>query len=92
MNVPGSRRYESSKGPPPASRTIEGSIMQRARLILIPAICAVAFAFGTPAMALNPQPLPPGFKQPTTFHASRTQVYACSGKHFSTFSSGRMAR
>jgi hypothetical protein len=66
--------------------------MQRAKLMLIPAICAAAFTLATPAMALNPQPLPPGFKQPTTFHASRTQVYACSGKHFSTFSAVRMAR
>jgi hypothetical protein len=90
MNVPRGWRYESSKGPHPASRDIEGSIMLRAKLILIPAICAVAFAFGTPAMALNPQPLPPGFKQPTTFHASRTQVYACTGTHYSKYSSGRM--
>ena len=72
------------------SRNIEESMMPRAKLILIPAICAVAFAFGTPAMALNPQPLPPGFKQPTTFHASQVQVYAASGKHFPKNSSGRM--
>jgi hypothetical protein len=90
MNVPGSSCNKSSKGPHPASRNIEESIMPRAKLILIPAICAVAFAFGTPAMALNPQPLPPGFKQPTTFHASRTQVYACNGQHYSKLSSGRM--
>jgi heme/copper-type cytochrome/quinol oxidase subunit 2 len=91
MNVRGSWRYESSKGPHPASRNIEGSIMLRAKLILIPAICAVVFTLGTPAMALNPQPLPPGFKQPTTFHASRFQAFCVSGQHYSKYSSGRMA-
>jgi hypothetical protein len=65
--------------------------MLRAKLMLIPAICAVAFALATPAMALNPQPLPPGFKHPTTFHASRVQVYAATGQHIPKFTSGRMA-
>ena len=55
--------------------------MTRAKHVLLPAICALAFTVGTPAMALNPQPLPPGyalnpqplppgFKQPTTFQAA----------------------
>jgi hypothetical protein len=47
--------------------------MSRAKFVLLPALCVLAIAVGTPAMALNPQPLPPGFKQPTTFQ---------SGKHF----------
>ena len=34
--------------------------MTRAKCALLPAICAVAFAVATPALALNPQPLPPG--------------------------------
>jgi hypothetical protein len=46
--------------------------MTRVTYLLLPAVCALAFTLGTPAMALNPQPLPPGFKhQPTSFHASR---------------------
>jgi hypothetical protein len=45
--------------------------MTRANCLLLSAVCALAFAFGTPAMALNPQPLPPGFKQPTSIQASR---------------------
>ena len=63
--------------------------MLRAKLILIPAICAVAFTFGTPAMALNPQPLPPGFKQPAPVHASH--FHCASGQHFLKNFSGRMA-
>jgi hypothetical protein len=66
--------------------------MLRAKLMLIPAICAVAFTFGAPALALNPQPLPPGFKHPTTFHASRFQAYAATGQNFPKYTSGRMAR
>jgi hypothetical protein len=45
--------------------------MSRAKYILLPAVCALAFAVGTPALALNPQPLPPGFKQPTTFQTGK---------------------
>jgi hypothetical protein len=52
-------------------RAIEEIIMTRAKYFLLPAICALAFTAGTPAMALNPQPLPPGFKQPPTFQASK---------------------
>ena len=66
--------------------------MLRAKLMLIPAICAVAFTFGTPAMALNPQPLPPGFKQPTSIHASRFQVFAANGQHIPNYRSVRTAR
>jgi len=36
------------------------SIMSRAKYLLLSAISALAFVAGTPAMALNPQPLPPG--------------------------------
>jgi hypothetical protein len=76
----------------PACHNIEESIMLCAKLFLVPALCAVAFTFGTPAMALNPQPLPPGFKQPTTLHASRLLVYCVSGQHFPKYFSGRIAR
>jgi hypothetical protein len=37
-------------------------IMTRAKYLLLTTACALAVAFGTPALALNPQPLPPGFK------------------------------
>jgi hypothetical protein len=46
---------------------------------LLPAICALAFTVGTPAMALNPQPLPPGFKAPTTFQAAKSFVRQAGG-------------
>jgi PAS domain S-box-containing protein len=92
MNVLCSRSNESSRGTHPAGRDIEESIMLRVKLILIPAMLAVAFTFGTPAVALNPQPLPPGFKQPTTFHAGHLQVYCASGQHFPKYFSGRIAR
>jgi len=36
--------------------------MTRTKCLLATAVCALAVAFGTPALALNPQPLPPGFR------------------------------
>jgi hypothetical protein len=36
-------------------------IMTRVKYLILTAACAFAVAFGTPALALNPQPLPPGF-------------------------------
>jgi hypothetical protein len=61
-------RFETALG----SLATRGEItMTRANCLLLSAVCALAFAFGTSAMALNPQPLPPGFKQPTSIQASR---------------------
>jgi hypothetical protein len=40
-------------------------------IYLLSAACALAVTLGTPAMALNPQPLPPGFRQPTSIQANR---------------------
>jgi hypothetical protein len=37
-------------------------IMTRVNYLLLIAASVFAVAFGTPALALNPQPLPPGFK------------------------------
>jgi hypothetical protein len=37
-------------------------IMTRVNYLLLSAACALAVTFGTPALALNPQPLPPGFR------------------------------
>ena len=36
--------------------------MTRISYLLLTAACALAVTFGTPALALNPQPLPPGFR------------------------------
>jgi hypothetical protein len=58
--------------------------MNRATSLLLPGILALSFALVTPALALNPQPLPPGFHAPTGTHggsafvASRHgQLYPC---------------
>jgi hypothetical protein len=55
------------------------NIMSRAKFVLLPALCALAIAVGTPALALNPQPLPPGFKQPTTFQTEKYFVRKAGG-------------
>ena len=62
MNLLGYRLSNLSTAaisPPPA---IEEMIMTRVNYLLMTAACIFAVAFGTPALALNPQPLPPGFK------------------------------
>ena len=51
--------------------------MTRINYLLLAAGCALAVSFGTPALALNPQPLPPGFRLnpqplPPGFKASAT--------------------
>jgi hypothetical protein len=48
--------------------------MTRAKLLLLSVTAALAIASGTPAFALNPQPLPPG-------HAAPTHI-VCKGTHF----------
>jgi hypothetical protein len=49
--------------------------MTRKKLILVAGTCAVAVAIGSPAFALNPQPLPPG-------HAAPTHIFCANGNHF----------
>ena len=58
--------------------------MPRATSFLLPGVFALSFAIATPALALNPQPLPPGAHAPSGGHsfsafvASRhTQFYPC---------------
>jgi hypothetical protein len=41
--------------------------MTRAKILLIAASCAVTVATASPALALNPQPLPPGRTASTHF-------------------------
>jgi hypothetical protein len=60
-------------GPPPHFRR---RIMTRKKLILVAGTCAVAVAIGSPAYALNPQPLPPGRT------ATPTHVFYATGTHF----------
>lgn len=49
--------------------------MTRAKILLLSATVGLAVALGTPAFALNPQPLPPG-------HAAPTHVACANGQHF----------
>jgi hypothetical protein len=54
--------------------------MTRAKILLLTAACALTVAFGTPAFALNPQPLPPGIVTHINIHPVSQ---ACvNGKHF----------
>ena len=53
--------------------------MTRKKLILIAGTCAVAVAIGSPAYALNPQPLPPGYQSHTTGHTAT--VFCANGNH-----------
>jgi hypothetical protein len=56
--------------------------MTRAKVLLISATCAFAVAAGTPALALNPQPLPPGLKsQYKSQQTYQTSARACTGQH-----------
>jgi hypothetical protein len=48
--------------------------MTRAKILLIAASCAVTLATASPALALNPQPLPPG-------RTASTHVFCVSGTH-----------
>jgi len=43
--------------------------MFRKKLTLAFGTCAIAVAVGSPAFALNPQPLPPGYAASPTGHA-----------------------
>lgn len=67
--------------------------MSRTKWLFVPAICALAVAAGTPALALNPQPLPPGLKQSTFSRGSNhVQIYCASGQHFPKFTLSRHPR
>ncbi len=58
--------------------------MTRAKILLISATCAFAIAAGTPAFALNPQPLPPGMKSQYKNQVQTQQtttIRASTGRH-----------
>jgi hypothetical protein len=59
--------------------------MTRTKILLLSAACALTVAFGTPAFALNPQPLPPGIAAHINIHTNVHPItQACvTGKHFS---------
>jgi len=48
--------------------------MTRAKILLLAASCAVTIATAGPALALNPQPLPPGRTAPT-------HIFCATGNH-----------
>ncbi|HEX4042111.1 MAG TPA: hypothetical protein VHY10_10450 [Xanthobacteraceae bacterium] len=48
--------------------------MTRSKIALLSAAFAVAVASATPALALNPQPLPPG-------HSAPTHIACANGSH-----------
>jgi len=50
--------------------------MTRKKLMLVTGTCTMAVAIGSPAYALNPQPLPPGRTAPPT------PVYYAAGTHY----------
>ena len=58
---------------------------QSMKYFMLPAVLAVAAAVGTPAFALNPQPLPPGYQNYSgaKFAATGRSVtpYCVSGSH-----------
>ncbi len=60
------------------------SITTRAKLLLL--TCAITFAIGTPAFALNRQPLPPGYKShvntPATTTTTQANGFHSRGEHF----------
>jgi hypothetical protein len=56
--------------------------MSRTKLLLIAASCATAIATATPALALNPQPLPPGRAAYQAVAAGHQgTVFCASGTH-----------
>jgi hypothetical protein len=53
--------------------------MTRATSLLLSGIFALSFAIATPALALNPQPLPPGAHAPSGGHGGHSfQAYVVS--------------
>jgi hypothetical protein len=49
--------------------------MTRTKMLLLAASCAVTLSIASPALALNPQPLPPGRT------AAPTHVFCANGEH-----------
>jgi hypothetical protein len=68
----------SSSGRPnsPFGLTKGEVTMTRKKLILVAGTCAMAVAIGSPAYALNPQPLPPGRT------ATPAHIYCANGNHY----------
>jgi hypothetical protein len=58
----------------PQSAQSRRRIMTRAKILLIAASCAVTIATASPALALNPQPLPPG-------RTASTHVFCANGNY-----------
>ncbi|HTV29941.1 MAG TPA: hypothetical protein VMF32_19400 [Xanthobacteraceae bacterium] len=56
--------------------------MTRSKILLLSAICSLTVALGTPAFALNPQPLPPMKVHVTIPAVQHTSVQCATGKHF----------
>jgi hypothetical protein len=57
--------------------------MTRTKILLLSAACALTVAFGSPAFALNPQPLPPGIMAHINIHTNVPTInQACvTGQH-----------
>ena len=53
--------------------------MTRAKYILLSAACAVPVAAATPALALTPQPLPPGYH--SSAHGQPAGFNCANGNH-----------
>ncbi len=56
--------------------------MKRATSLLLSGIFALSFAIATPALALNPQPLPPGAHAPRGSHSFSAYVASHHGQHY----------
>ena len=54
--------------------------MTRAMSLLLSGILALSFAIATPALALNPQPLPPGAHAPGGSHGFSAYVASRHGQ------------
>jgi hypothetical protein len=61
MNLPGSC-LSNIAARLSSPRTTKEMTVTRINYLLLTIGCALAVGFGTPALALNPQPLPPGFR------------------------------
>jgi len=55
--------------------------MTRKKLILVAGTCAMTVAIGSPAYALNPQPLPPG-RMAAPAHVFHANVFYANRNHF----------
>ena len=55
--------------------------MTRAMSLLLPGILSLSFAIATPALALNPQPLPPGAHAPSGGHGGHSFAAYVASRH-----------